>query len=70
VLLPLACVALDELTGRRSRAVSVVGALGMLAGGLIMRRTVFRAGNRSAQRPQDAFALTGAPGAAPSGVRP
>jgi formate-dependent nitrite reductase membrane component NrfD len=70
VLLPLACVALDELTGRRSRAVSVVGALGMLAGGLIMRRTVFRAGNRSAQRPQDAFALTGPPGAAPSEVRP
>jgi protein NrfD len=59
VLLPLACVALNEFGGRRSRALSIAGALGVLAGGLLMRRTLIEAGNRSAQRPQDTFALTG-----------
>jgi protein NrfD len=59
VLLPLACVALNELAGRRSRALTIAGAVGVLAGGLLMRRAMIEAGNRSAQRPQDAFALAG-----------
>jgi protein NrfD len=56
--LPLACLALNAFGARRSRTLSVAGALGMLAGGLVMRATVFRAGNRSAERARDAFALT------------
>jgi protein NrfD len=58
VWLPLACVALNQLAPRRSRGVSLAGALGVLAGSMIMRATVFRAGNRSAERPRDGFALT------------
>lgn len=66
VWLPLACLAVNELAPRRSRGVSLAGAVGVLAGSMIMRATVFRAGNRSAQRPRDAFALTqGTPDAAP-----
>lgn len=60
VWLPLACLVANELAPRRSRALSVAGALGVLAGGLAMRASVFRAGNLSAQRPRDAFALTAA----------
>lgn len=58
VWLPLACIAINELAPRRSRAVSLAGALGLLAGSMIMRATVVHAGNRSAQRPRDGFALT------------
>lgn len=65
VWLPLACLALNELARRRSRAVSMAGALGLLAGGMAMRASVFRAGNLSAQRPRDAFALTAAHNGAP-----
>jgi formate-dependent nitrite reductase membrane component NrfD len=61
VWLPLACLVLNELAPRRSRTLTVVGAAGLLAGSLAMRATVFRAGNRSAQRPRDGFALTSAP---------
>jgi formate-dependent nitrite reductase membrane component NrfD len=60
VLLPVACLLFNELAPRRSRALSVAGAIGVLAGGLLMRATVVRAGNRSAQRPEDAFALAAA----------
>jgi len=58
---PLACVAFNGFGARRSRTLSVAGALGLLAGGLVMRATVFRAGNRSADRARDAFALTEEP---------
>lgn len=64
VLLPIACLALNEVARRRSRTLSLAGAAGVLAGGLLMRAMVVRAGNRSAQRPEDAFAL-----ARPDGVR-
>lgn len=57
VALPLACLAWNELAPRRSPGLSAAGALGVLAGGLLMRAMVFRAGNRSAERPQDAFAM-------------
>jgi formate-dependent nitrite reductase membrane component NrfD len=59
LLAPLACLALNELAPRRSRALSVAGAAGLLAAGLVMRATVFREGNASARRPQDAFAAAG-----------
>lgn len=61
VWLPLACLAINELGTRRSRSLTVVGAVGLLAGGLAMRAMVFQAGNRSAQRPRDGFALTSSP---------
>ncbi len=57
VLLPLVLLAISELAPRRSRALSVIGAASLLAGSLAMRATVFRAGNLSAQRPEDAFAM-------------
>jgi protein NrfD len=56
VMLPLACAALDHFAARRSRTLSLAGAVGVLAGGLLMRAAVISAGNRSAQRPRDAFA--------------
>jgi protein NrfD len=59
--LPLACLALNTLGPRRSRTLSIAGAFGLLAGGLVMRATVFRAGNRSAERARDAFALSEEP---------
>jgi protein NrfD len=55
-LLPAACLLLDEFAPRRSRALTLAGAVSVLAGGLLMRAAVLRAGNRSAQRPRDAFA--------------
>ena len=66
VWLPLACLVLNELAPRRSRTLTIVGAAGLLAGSLAMRATVFRAGNRSAQRPRDGFALTSAPAEPPA----
>jgi len=62
VWLPLACLALNELAPRRSRALTIAGAAGLLAGGLAMRAMVLRAGNRSAQRARDGFALTSGKG--------
>jgi protein NrfD len=47
----------------------VAGALGVLAGGLLMRSTIFHAGNRSASRPQDYFGLT-QPAQLPENRRP
>jgi formate-dependent nitrite reductase membrane component NrfD len=67
VLLPLACIAVNELAPRRSRTLSVAGAVGLLAGGLLMRSLVVQAGNRSAERPQDAFALAQGASQTPSG---
>ena len=61
VALPLVCLALNGLSPRRSPALSLAGALGVLAGGMLMRATEFQAGNRSAQRPQDTFALARPP---------
>lgn len=57
VLLPLVLLAVNELAPQRFRALSVIGAASLLAAGLGMRATVFRAGNLSAQRPEDAFAM-------------
>lgn len=56
--LPLVCYGINCLLPKPSRVVSTVGALGVLAGGLLMRATIFHAGNRSAQRPHDAFGFT------------
>jgi formate-dependent nitrite reductase membrane component NrfD len=64
--LPLACLALNELAPRRSRALTLAGAAGLLAGGLAMRAMVVRAGNRSAERARDGFALTSADAQGPS----
>jgi formate-dependent nitrite reductase membrane component NrfD len=57
-MLPLACFALNAVLPKKSRTLSVVGALGVLAGGLLMRRTVMNAGNQSAANPDDYLALT------------
>ncbi|NEX61005.1 NrfD/PsrC family molybdoenzyme membrane anchor subunit [Noviherbaspirillum galbum] len=57
-VLPLACMAVNAVLPRRSRSLAVAGSVGALAGGLLMRATVFHAGNRSAQRPDVYFSLT------------
>lgn len=61
VFVPLACVLANELAPRRSPVLALAAAVGMLAGGALMRSAVFAAGNRSAERPQDAFALASGP---------
>lgn len=57
-MLPLVCYGMNALLPKQSRAVSVAGALGVLAGGLLMRSTIFHAGNRSASRAQDYLGFT------------
>lgn len=56
--LPLACFVLNALLPRKSKTLSVAGALGVLAGGLLMRATVMHAGNQSAAKPDGYLALT------------
>ncbi|UEM03301.1 polysulfide reductase NrfD [Skermanella rosea] len=55
---PLACHAVNALSKRPSRGLSVLGSLAILAGGMIMRQAIFQAGNRSAERPDEYFRLT------------
>jgi protein NrfD len=57
-VLPLVCYGINALLPKQSRALSVAGALGVLAGGLLMRATVFHAGNRSASHPHDYLGFT------------
>jgi protein NrfD len=55
---PLACHAINALSNRPSRGLSVLGSLALLAGGAMMRQAIFKAGNKSAERPEDYFRLT------------
>ena len=55
---PLACHAINALSKRPSRSLSVLGSLALLAGGMVMRQAIFQAGNKSAERPEDYFRLT------------
>ena len=63
---PLACHAINALSNRPSRSLSVLGSLALLAGGMVMRQAIFQAGNKSAERPDDYFRLTQR---APEGAR-
>lgn len=56
--LPLACYGLKRVLPQHARTFSMVAAFGVLAGGMLMRSSLFHAGNQSAKRPQDAFAFT------------
>jgi protein NrfD len=56
--LPLACYALSGVMPRHARKLSVLAALGVLGGGLLMRASIVNAGNTSASRPQDTFSYT------------
>jgi hypothetical protein len=60
--LPLACYCLGALLPTRRQALSRAAALGVLAGGLLMRSAVFRAGNQSAREPREYLGLTQAGG--------
>jgi formate-dependent nitrite reductase membrane component NrfD len=64
---PLACHTINALRKRPSPALSVLGSLALLAGGMVMRQAIFQAGNKSAERPDDYFRLTQS---APEGARP
>ncbi|EWY40639.1 hypothetical protein N825_34590 [Skermanella stibiiresistens SB22] len=55
---PLACHAINALSKKPSRTLSVVGSLALLAGGMAMRQAVFQAGNKSAERSADYFRMT------------
>lgn len=57
-VLPLACYGLKRAFPHHGRALSVVAALGVLAGGMLMRSNIFHAGNNSARRPRDYLAFT------------
>ncbi|MGQ9365761.1 NrfD/PsrC family molybdoenzyme membrane anchor subunit [Azospirillum sp. ST 5-10] len=61
VAVPLACHAVNRLSGHRSRTLSVIGSLAALAGGALLRHAVIQGGNRSADRPGDYFRLTRPP---------
>lgn len=56
--LPLVCQGLNELLPGRSRGLSILASLGVLAGGMLMRAAVFDAGNASAARPGDYLGFT------------
>lgn len=53
--LPVACHLLNRAMGRRSRMLSVLASVGVLAGSYIAKSSVIRAGNQSADRPRDYF---------------
>lgn len=57
-VLPLACYGINALLPKQSRTLSAAAALGVLAGGLLMRSAIFHAGNRSAGRAEDYLAMT------------
>jgi len=57
-MLPLICYGVNAVLPKPSRALSTAAAFGVLAGGLLMRSTIFHAGNRSASRPQDYLGFT------------
>ena len=60
---PLALLGIQKARRHRTRTLPIAASLAVLAGGLLMRRVVMEAGNRSAERPQDYFRLTsGRPG--------
>jgi len=56
--LPLACYCLGALLPARRHTLSRIAALGVLAGGLLMRAAIFRAGNQSARAPREYLSLT------------
>lgn len=56
--LPLTCYCLGALLPARRQTLSKVAALGVLAGGLLMRAAIFRAGNQSAREPREYLSLT------------
>jgi protein NrfD len=61
-VLPLICYGLSSVMPQHSRKLSITAALGVLAGGLLMRSVIMNAGNSSAQRPRDYFSFTQAAG--------
>lgn len=56
--LPVICYGLAAFMPQHARKASVAASLGVLAGGLLMRKTVLDAGNTSADRPEDYFSFT------------
>lgn len=64
--LPIACYGFN-LLGGRSKRLSLLAALGVLAGSYLMRHVVLYAGNQSALRPQDYFRFTLPPQPRPDG---
>ncbi|PWC35960.1 NrfD/PsrC family molybdoenzyme membrane anchor subunit [Azospirillum sp. TSO35-2] len=59
--IPLVCHAINAGRRRPSAALSVLGSLAVLAGGMALRTAILRAGNRSAERPADYFRFARTP---------
>lgn len=57
-VLPLLCFGVAGLAPKRLRGLSALASLSILAGGMMMRAGIFRAGNESAKRPKDYFHFT------------
>lgn len=55
---PMACYSASLVLRQNSRRLSLLASLAVLAGGMMMRAAILRAGNRSAQRPEDYFRFT------------
>jgi formate-dependent nitrite reductase membrane component NrfD len=61
-LAPIGLYAANRLLTRRSGRLALPASLGVIIGSLALRMTILYAGNASARRPRDYFALTQAPG--------
>jgi formate-dependent nitrite reductase membrane component NrfD len=55
VAVPLACYSINAIRRRRSRGLSLLAGLAVLAGGMAMRHAVLESGNDSTRRPRDYF---------------
>jgi formate-dependent nitrite reductase membrane component NrfD len=58
VVVPLGCYAVARFGRKQNRALGVAAALGILAGGLLMRMSIMYAGQDSARSAQDYFRFT------------
>ncbi|HZD41717.1 MAG TPA: hypothetical protein VE131_13415, partial [Terriglobales bacterium] len=58
VVAPLAIHAATQLSGRRSRSLSMLAAVATLAGGYLLRSALLSAGNAAAEHPGDYFRFT------------
>lgn len=57
--IPLACYAINRLSGRRSDTLSIIASLSVIAGGYMTRDALLKGGLRSSRRPRDYFYVAG-----------
>ena len=57
--IPLACYAINRLSGRRSDTLSIIASLSVIAGGYMTRDALLKGGLRSSRQPRDYFYVAG-----------